>query len=75
MTASAASMETDDPRERRRLIVAWALVLLAAAAHRVALFILHRPEFDALVSANNEDADAVAALERAELRLEVAGRA
>src|SRR5262249_42980337 len=39
-------------RECRRLVVAWAIVLLAAIAHRLALFVNHRPGLEALVSAN-----------------------
>jgi hypothetical protein len=38
--------------ERRRLRVAWAIVLLVGLAHRVALFLLHRGQLDALIDAN-----------------------
>src|SRR5262245_7540425 len=38
--------------DRRRLRVAWAIVLLVGLAHRVALFLLHRGQLDALIDAN-----------------------
>jgi hypothetical protein len=38
--------------ERRRLIVAWSIVLGAAIAHRLALFLLHRTDLDAFIAAN-----------------------
>jgi hypothetical protein len=38
--------------ERRRLLVAWSVVLGVAIAHRLALFLLHRADLDALIEAN-----------------------
>ena len=38
--------------ERRRLIVAWVIVGAVAVAHRVALFLMHRADLDALIAAN-----------------------
>ena len=43
---------TRDGAERRRLRVAWAIVVLAALAHRAALFLLHRADLDAFIDAN-----------------------
>src|SRR5262245_28207993 len=38
--------------ERRRLIIAWTIVLGAAVAHRVVLYLLHRTELESLVVDN-----------------------
>jgi hypothetical protein len=38
--------------ERRRLRVAWTIVVLVGLAHRVALFMLHRGQLDALIDTN-----------------------
>jgi hypothetical protein len=38
--------------ERRRLFVAWSIVLGAAIAHRLILFLLHRRDLEALIAAN-----------------------
>jgi hypothetical protein len=38
--------------ERRRLFVAWSIVLGAAIAHRLILFLLHRHDLEALTAAN-----------------------
>ena len=38
--------------ERRRLIVAWSIVLGVGIAHRAMLFLLHRGDLDALTEAN-----------------------
>jgi len=41
-----------DQAERKRLVVAWAIVLGAAIAHRLTLFLLHRTDLAALIAAN-----------------------
>jgi hypothetical protein len=41
-----------DQAERKRLVVAWSIVLGAAIAHRLALFLLHRADLDAFIEAN-----------------------
>ncbi len=41
-----------DQAERRRLVVAWTIVLGAAIAHRLTLFLLHRTDLAALIVAN-----------------------
>src|SRR5262249_54004111 len=38
--------------ERRRLHIAWAVVVVVALAHRTALFLLHRADLDAFIDAN-----------------------
>ena len=38
--------------ERRRLRVAWAIVVVVALAHRATLFLLHRGQLDALIDTN-----------------------
>ena len=49
-SSSPASMV--DQAERKLLVVAWAIVLGAAIAHRLTLFLLHRTDLAALIVAN-----------------------
>jgi hypothetical protein len=42
-----------DQAERRRLVVAWTIVLGAAIAHRLTLFLLHRTDLAALIVARS----------------------
>ncbi len=42
----------NDRAERRRLLAAWGIVVLAGIGHRATLFLLHRADLDALIDAN-----------------------
>src|SRR5262249_25485126 len=42
----------NDRAERRRLLAAWGIVVLAGIGHRTTLFLLHRSDLDALIDAN-----------------------
>lgn len=42
----------NDRAERRRLLAAWSIVVLAGIGHRTTLFLLHRADLDALIDAN-----------------------
>src|SRR5262245_25781327 len=42
----------DERLERRRLLAAWTIVVLAGIGHRTVLFALHRADLDALIDAN-----------------------
>src|SRR5215470_6470980 len=44
--------EMDERVERRRLLAAWSIVVLAGIGHRTMLFALHRADLDALIDAN-----------------------
>jgi len=44
--------EMDERIERRRLLTAWGIVVVVGLAHRITLFLVHRPQLDALIDAN-----------------------